>query len=453
MMKQEINKVIEECKEINKEFNYFNYIIENPKKEGKGKLDGVYVSVKDNICVKGVPSSAGSEIIKDYKPVFDAYVIEKIKQEGGIIIGKTAQDEFGFGGFNVNVAKCFKIPLNPFDKTRVCGGSSGGAGGITQKASFRHIAIAESTGGSIANPACFCGVYGLTPSYGLVSRYGLIDYANSLDKIGIMAKEIEEVALMLKVIAGYDKRDSTSVKVRIPDYEKILKEKPKVKIGIIKEGFGKGVDKKIVEVIRKRMDELKEKGFMVKEISLPLTFKYGIASYYILALSEASTNLAKYCGLRYGMESSVEGKNFNDYFKEIRSKYFGKEAKRRIILGTFTRMAGYRDAFYIKAAKTRTLIIEEYKKVFDDVDVIVSPTMPILAPKIEEVKKLTPLQNYMMDQLTVGPNLAGLPHLNIPVGFINSLPVGLLAITNHFEEGKLLQFAKIMENETEEKDN
>jgi len=435
-----IKKAVEECKKINEEYHYFNHVIENPKHEEKGKLENIFVSVKDCICVKNVPSSAGSAIIKNYKPLFDATVVERIKKEGGIIIGKTSQDEFGFGGFSINTGIGFEIPLNPFDKERAAGGSSGGAAGITQKASFRHIAISESTGGSIVNPACFCGVYGLCPTYGRVSRYGLIDYANSLDKIGIMAKNIEDIALMLKVISGFDEKESTSSDVEVTNYENFLKKDIKeMRIGIIKDAFGEGTDEEIKKIIKEKIAELEKHGAIIEEISLPITFKYALACYYILALSEASTNLAKYCGMRYGEDEKLEGRNFNYYFKDVRSKNFGKEAKRRIILGTFARMSGYRDAYYIKSAKVRTMIIEEYQQAFENFDVLLSPTMPVIAPKIKDVEKLTPLQNYMMDILTVGPNLAGLPHISIPAGFVKGMPVGLMLIGNHFDEGKILQ--------------
>jgi aspartyl-tRNA(Asn)/glutamyl-tRNA(Gln) amidotransferase subunit A len=450
---------IEECKKINKEYNYFNVIseetaleqassIKKELKKGKKlnkKLLGVAVSVKDCICVKGVESKAGSKVLAGYKPVFDATVIENVKKEGAIIIGKTAQDEFGFGGFSVNVGIGFKVPLNPFDKERSCGGSSGGAGGISQKAAFPHIALAESTGGSIVAPASFCGVFGLCPTYGRVSRYGLIDYANSLDKIGTMGKTMSDNALMLSVISGYDKKDSTSLNREAEDYLSFInKDFKKMKIGIIKESFGKGVDKRVRECILNRISKL-DGNVKCSEVSLPLTFKYGVQAYYLIAMAEASTNLAKFCGMRYGATEKLEG-NFNEYFSKVRSNNFGEEAKRRIILGTFARMAGYRDAYYLKAMKVRTKIIEEYKRAFKKFDVLVSPTMPIVAPKFCELEKLSPLQNYMMDIMTASPNLAGLPHLNVPAGFCDKLPVGLMLIGDHFTEGKLVQIGSIFEN-------
>ena len=272
-----------------------------------------------------------------------------------------------------------------------------------------------------------------------------MDYANSLDKIGPIGKTVEDVALLLEVIAGHDSKDSTSVKTKKVGYTKSVKKPIKgMKIGVLKEGFGKGVDVDIIRWVEEGIEQLKQSGAEIKDVSLPLTQKYGISTYYLLALCEASTNLAKYCGLRYGEAEKLQG-NFNEYFTTVRSKHLGKEAKRRILLGTFARMAGYRDAFYLKAAQVRTKIIEEYKAMFKEVDAIVCPTMPILPLKIDDIKKLNPLQNYMMDILTAGPNLAGLPHITVPVGKVNNLPVGMLLIADHFKENKLIQLASWLE--------
>ncbi len=430
-------KFLKESKSINKEYSYFNHIAEKKAlqqaeaiektKNPQGSLLGVPISVKDCICTQGIPSSSGSKILENYIPPFNATVIQKCLQEGAIIIGKTSQDEFGFGGFSTNSG--FEIPKNPFDKTRATGGSSGGSAGITQKTSLTHISLAESTGGSIVNPASFCGVYGLCPTYGLVSRYGLIDYASSLDKIGPMAKNIEDIELMLNIIKGQDTKDSTSLNEPL--------KKPKIKkIAIIKESLN--VDKEIKDLILNNLEENKIKYDL---ISLPITQKYGIPTYYLIAMSEASTNLSKLAGLTHGSQLPLKG-TFNEYFSEVKSKFLGKEAKRRIILGTFARMSGFRNAYYLKAMKVRTKIIQEYQNAFKKYDLIASPTMPILPPKFSEIEKLTPLQNYMMDILTVGPNLAGLPHLNINAGFIKKLPVGLLFTSNHLHENNLLKIGK-----------
>lgn len=456
---EHIHKVIDECKKINREYNYFNIIseklaleqassIKKQLKQNKNslknkKLLGVAVSAKDAICVKGIESTAGSRILKGYRPLFDATVIKRAAEHGAIIIGKTAQDEFGFGSFSVNVGLDYKIPKNPFDAARSCGGSSGGAGGITQKAAFPHIALGESTGGSIACPASFCGVFGLTPTYGRISRYGLMDFGNSLDKVGTLGKNAYDAALLLECIAGFDSNESTTIDKPSEQYSNFNNKKNHFKIGIIKETF-KDIDRKVEKNVRNGIEKLKENGIKVEEISLELPIKYGLAAYYLIGTSEASTNLAKYCGMRYGASEELKG-NFNEYFSSVRSKNFGQEAKRRIILGTFARMSGYRDAYYIKALKVRSKIIDEYKKLFKKYDALVSPTMPILPLKFSEIEKLTPLQNYMMDTMLVGPNLAGLPHLNVPAGFENKLPVGMLLIGDHLEESKLLQMGSLFE--------
>jgi|TARA_Y100000310_G_scaffold345431_1_gene464949 aspartyl-tRNA(Asn)/glutamyl-tRNA(Gln) amidotransferase subunit A len=455
-------KVIAECKKINKEYNYLNVIsdnlaleqakdlhkkIKNNDKSIKNKkLLGIAVSVKDNICVKNVESTAGSRILKGYKPLFDATVIQKVKDAGGIIIGKTSQDEFGFGSFSVNVGPGFKVPKNPFDKERSCGGSSGGAAGLSQKASFPHVALGESTGGSIAEPASFCGVFGLCPTYGRVSRYGLIDYANSLDKIGPLGKNTYDIASLLETISGFDNNESTTINKPIDNYTEFVNndKNNKLKIGIIKESFD-DIDDKINKKMQEGIKKLEDSGAKIQEISLKLPIEHGLSTYYILATSEASTNLAKYCGMRYGISDKLEG-NFNEYFTKVRSHDLGQEAKRRIILGTFARMSGYRDAYYIKATKVRAKIVNEYKKMFKKFDVLISPTAPILPPKFSEIEKLSPLQQYMMDIMTVSPNVAGLPHMNIPVGFENNLPVGMLMISDHLQESKLVQLGSVMEN-------
>ncbi len=427
-------------------------IQEKVKHHQAGKLAGLLITVKDNICVKDIESTASSRILKGYKPLFDATVIERLKKEDAVIIGKTVQDEFGFGTFSVNVGLDYAIPLNPLDITRTAGGSSGGAAVVTRAAmqtTFPHVAIAESTGGSIEAPAAFCGVVGFCPTYGRLSRYGLISYADSLDKIGFMTKTVNDIMPLLEITAGRDEMDGTSLdepmKKFSGDKSENKKKQQKLRVGVIKEGMGKGVTLGVVKAMQEMIGKLKKKNIIVEEVSLPLTFKYGIPTYYILSTTEASTNLARYCGLRYGQESSVRGKTFSDYFSETRSEHFAAESKRRIILGTFARMAGYRDAYYLKAAKVRTKIIEEYKTLFEKYDVLISPTMPLTAPTFSEIKKLTPLQNYMMDILTVGPNLAGIPHASIPIGFEKNLPIGMMAMTNHYEEKKLLSFLSEVE--------
>jgi len=445
------HKAVEEAQKISKEYRYITAWADTISRaeelqkqattgNAQGKLFGVIISVKDNICVKGVESTAGSAILKGYKPLFNATVIEKCLAEGAIILGKTAQDEFGFGGFSVNTGIGYEKPLNPLDKKRTTGGSSGGAAGLTRKATFPHLALAESTGGSIANPAAFCGVVGLTPTYGRVSRYGLIDYANSLDKIGTMALNVEDAALLLQLISGEDVKDSTSASIPVPSYE-VPGAIQGLRIGIVKEAFSEGMDASVRRLIMNAIHFLEQKGARRLEILLPLASNYGLPAYYTLALSESSTNLAKYCGLRYGASDQLNAP-YNEYFARVRSNHFGQEAKRRLLLGTFARMAGHRDAFYTKAAQIRTKILQEYVEVFKKVDVLITPTMPIVAPTFDELKNLTPLQHYAMDVLTVAPNLAGLPHLSIPCGTHNNLPVGFMITGNHFAEQKIIQVGR-----------
>ncbi|MDI6721646.1 MAG: amidase family protein [Candidatus Aenigmarchaeota archaeon] len=402
----------------------------NPKES----LYGLPVSVKDCICTNGLESCAGSRVLQGYVPPFDATVIKRSREEGGNIIGKTNQDEFGFGTFSVNSA--YGIPKNPHDPERACGGSSGGSGGLTAALKFPHISLAESTGGSISAPAAFCGVVGITPTYGLVSRYGLIDYANSLDKIGPIAKNVWDAALMLSVIAGHDEMDMTSLHEEKKNYLKHCSEDVKgMTVGIPKEYF-QNIDGEVEKNIWDAIKKLEADGITYKEVSLPHT-KYALAAYYIIATSEASTNLARYCGMRYGLHKKLEG-NFNEYFSGVRTDGFGDEAKRRIILGTFARMSGYRDQYYLKAMRIRTLVIEDFRNVLKGVDALAAPAMPVLPPKFSEIEKLTPLQNYQMDVLTVPANLAGVPMISVPC---RNKFVGLHIIGGHLQEGNIIKIA------------
>ncbi|TAL48398.1 Asp-tRNA(Asn)/Glu-tRNA(Gln) amidotransferase subunit GatA, partial [archaeon] len=409
-------------------------------KSGKGKLAGYTISFKDNICTKDMRTTAGSKILENYIPPIDATVVDKVKREGGAIIGKTAMDEFGFGTFSTNCA--FSVPKNPLDEERSCGGSSGGSACITAAADFPHIAIAESTGGSISCPAAFTGTVGLTPTYGRVSRWGLIDYANSLDKIGVIAKNVKDAALGLDVIAGADAYDSTVIDTKEDFVGGLGKTIKGWKIGVPKEYFD-NVDKKVTKVVWDAIKILESLGATVEEISLPHT-KYALPAYYIIAMSESSSNLAKFAGMRYGLQEDLNG-NFDEYFSAVRGKGFGEEAKRRIILGTFTRMAGYRDAYYLRALKVRMKVIEDFKKAFKKFDVLTAPTMPVIAPKFSEIAKLSPIENYMMDVLTVAPNLAGIPMISVPAGLVQNMPVGLHLMGDHMQEKKVLQAANAFE--------
>ena len=446
-------KLYPRLKELDQKHGFFVTLAEKPHKPTRdGNLKGLPISVKDNICVQGLPCTAGSRILETYRPPFDSTVSHKVKGEGGVIVGKTQQDEFGFGTFCTNSG--FKVPKNPLDTSRSCGGSSGGAAGLAAALDFPHIALGQSTGGSISAPASFCGVVGLTPTYGLVSRYGLIDYANSLDKIGPIGKSVQDVALMLSVIAGHDHKDSTSLGQKATEspsnkgehhaYARHLESPVKgMKIGVPKEYFGEGVDEKVSERVWAGIKALEGQGVHYEEISLPNT-KHALSAYYIIACAEASTNLAKFCGMRYGAEQPVDG-SFNEYFSQVRSSHFGEEAKRRILLGTYARMAGFRDRFYLKAMQARTLIIQEFQKAFSKYDVLLAPTMPIIAPKFSEIEALSPVENYMMDVLTVAPNLAGIPHLTVPCGHAHSMPVGLHIMGGHLQEPKVLQIGSCLE--------
>ncbi|MBT3583148.1 Asp-tRNA(Asn)/Glu-tRNA(Gln) amidotransferase subunit GatA [Candidatus Woesearchaeota archaeon] len=402
---------------------------------------GIPIVVKDNICTKGIQTTAGSKILEGFVPTYDATVIKQVKKAGCVIVGKSTMDEFGFGTFSTNCA--YGVPKNPHDLTRSCGGSSGGVAGYISASKTRILGLGQSTGGSISCPASFCGIVGLTPTYGLVSRYGLIDYASSLDRIGPMAKTVKEVAWLLSKIAKYDSKDSTSIKTKPQDYTKFCgKSINGLKIGVPVEYLNKAtkpVRDKILEAIKK----LEKKGAKVSKISLKYT-DAAIPAYYIIALSEASTNLAKFCGMRQGLQEEFKG-NFNEYFSRIRSQGFGREAKRRILLGTFARMAGFKEEYYIKALKVKTLVVKDFQEAFKKVDVIMAPTMPTIAPKFSEIEKLKPIDCYKADALTAPVSLAELPHLSVPAGFVNKMPVGLHLISNYFEEGKIIQVGDAFE--------
>ncbi len=435
MEKIPIEKVLSEAKELDKKFNFFITINESA-------TDGIPIAIKDNICTEGLRTTAGSKILHNYIPPFDATVISRLKNFGFSIAGKTAMDEFGFGTFSTNCV--YKIPKNPLDPNRACGGSSGGSAGYVAASKFTRVALAQSTGGSISCPASFCGVVGLTPTYGLVSRYGLIDYGNSLDKIGVVGKTVDDCAQVLEIIAGHDPRDSTTIEREKEIYKISHNLDSKFKIGVPKEYFSEGVSKEISKKVWQAIKKLESAGASYEEISLPTT-KFALASYYIIAMCEASTNLAKFCGLRYGLQGVVENRGFNEYFSEIRTQGFGPEAKRRIILGTFARAAGYRDQYYLRALKVRTLVINDFKQAFKKFDLLAAPTMPILPPQFSEIEKMTPAQIYAVDILTVPANLAGIPQISLPCGKIGKLSVGLHLLGDHFAERKLISAAGALE--------
>jgi|TARA_Y100000310_G_C20678697_1_gene814592 aspartyl-tRNA(Asn)/glutamyl-tRNA(Gln) amidotransferase subunit A len=427
-------KIINEAKKIDKEYNTLITL-------NKNFLKGEPIVVKDNICTKGIKTTAGSKILENYIPVFDASVIKKLEKKGFSVLGKTTQDAFGFGTFSTNCS--YGIPKNPFDKKRSAGGSSGGSAAHIQLSKYVKYGLGQSTGGSINCPASFCGVVGLTPTYGLVSRQGLIDYSNSFDRIGPITKNVKDAAYLLTIIAGNDEKDQTTHK-NGEDYTKYCGKNVKgMKIGIIKEGFSEKVQGEIRENVLEAVNAFKKMGCIIEEISFPMTESL-VSAYYVIAMAEASTNLAKFCGIRYGSEEKIEG-DYNDYFIKVRTKNFGEEEKRRIMLGTFVRMAGYKEDYYIKALRIRSKAIKEFKELFEKFDVLISPTMPLLPPKFSDIKKLTPLQIYLMDFLTIPSSITGLPSMSLPVGFVENLPVGMQLISDYFQEGKLIKLGDAYE--------
>jgi len=392
-----------------------------------------HFSVKDNICAIGFQARAGSKILDGYRPPFDAAVVRKMREANGILIGKTNMDEFGFGTFCTNSA--FGIPLNPHDMERTCGGSSGGAAAITALLD-KHVALAESTGGSISCPASFCGVIGLTPTYGRVSRYGLIDYANSLDKIGLIARSAADLKRFLPIISGPDRRDPTSCV-----QPELRLDGPKVKSVAVPEEALQNLDPAVLRAFEAALGKLGEMEIEAHRVSMP-SLGFALAAYYVLATSEASTNLARYKGMLFGVQGGRIDQSFNDYFSEVRSANFGKEAKRRVLLGTYTRMVGFRDRYYLKALAVRQLIIKEYLGLMKRDDLIITPTMPFIAPRFTEIAKMKPLEVYQADFLTVPPNLTGMPHLSLPCGYQEGMPIGMQLVAPHWEERRLLDVAE-----------
>ncbi len=426
-----MNNALKKAREAEQKTGCMAYIAESlPEQKSstqKGPLSCTFIAVKNNICVKGMPAAAGSMILEGYVPPFSATAITKLEALGATVIGKTVQDEFGFGTFNVNTSK---IPKNPHDPSRATGGSSGGCSAFT---AFTGLpSIAESTGGSITAPAAFCGVVGVTPTYGKISRYGLIDYANSLDKIGAMASSVEEAFTLVEAMSGPDAKDQTSL---TPEKER----KTTGKAAIIKELWDK-TETRTQKQARKAVDALEAQGTQIGEISLKHT-ENALYAYYIIALAEASTNLAKYCGLRYGLQpASREFETYTEFFTRTRGA-FGEEAKRRILLGSFARTAGYRGKYYDKACRVRTLVIDELKAALSKYDVLLTPAMPSIAPRFDEIAKLSPLEHYAMDICTVPFNLAGLPHASVPVGKVGGMPVGLQIIGGHFQENTVKAYS------------
>jgi aspartyl-tRNA(Asn)/glutamyl-tRNA(Gln) amidotransferase subunit A len=408
-------------------------------------LSGIPLAVKDNICTEGIKTTCASKILSNFIPPYDATVVQRLKQAGSVICGKTNMDEFAMGSSTENSG--FFITRNPWDLERIPGGSSGGPAAAV--ASGECIAaLGSDTGGSIRQPAACCGVVGLKPTYGRVSRYGLVAFASSLDQIGPITKDVTDAAVLMNVIAGHDPRDSTSANIAVPDFTAALKKDVKgVKVGIPREYFIEGMDPDVDKAVRDAVKTLEGLGATVKEVTLPHT-AYAVATYYILATSEASSNLARYDGVKYGVRA--EGaKDLLDMYMRSRSQGFGPEVKRRIMLGTYALSAGYYDAYYKKGQQVRTLIKRDFDEAFKSVDVIATPTAPTAAFKIGE-KSADPLQMYLSDIFTISVNLAGIPGISIPCGFTkNSLPVGLQLLGKHFDEESILRASFAYEQATD----
>jgi aspartyl-tRNA(Asn)/glutamyl-tRNA(Gln) amidotransferase subunit A len=407
-------------------------------------LTGIPIAIKDNLCTKGMLTTASSKILQNYIPPYNATVVDEILKAGAIPIGKTNLDEFAMGSSTENSA--YKVTKNPWDLSTVPGGSSGGSA-ASIAADEAILAFGSDTGGSIRQPASFCGVVGLKPTYGRVSRYGLIAFASSLDQIGPLTKDVTDAALFMNFIAGHDKKDSTSVDLPVPDYRRSLVDDVKnLKIGIIRDLLGKGIDEGVKKAVLEAAGLLKKLGAKVEEVSLP-TFEYGVPTYYILATAEASSNLERYDGVKYGLRSSDADDILSMYYN-TRREGFGPEVKRRIMLGTYALSAGYYDAYYLKAQKVRTLIKNDFDKAFSKFDILLSPTAPSPAFKIGE-KVDDPLSMYLSDIATIPINLAGIPAISIPCGFVNELPVGLQLIGKAFSEEMILRAAFTYEQNTE----
>ena len=415
----------------------------------KGKrvsiLNGIPVAVKDNMCTKGIRTTCGSKILSNYLPPYNATVVKRVFRSGAVLIGKTNMDEFAMGSSTENSA--FAPTLNPIDPDRVPGGSSGGSAAAVASGET-VLALGSDTGGSIRIPAAYCGVVGIKPTYGRVSRYGLVSYASSLDQIGPFGRRVEDCAMLLNVICGHDRLDTTSADLKKPDFLRPLKGGVKgIKIGLPKEYFVEGLDSQVKDKVMKAVSCLNENGAEIIEISLPHT-KYGISSYYLIATAEASSNLARYDGVKYGLRSVHEHSDSVTMYEETRSEGFGLEVKRRIMLGTYVLSAGYYDAYYLKAQRARTLIKEDFDRAFGQVDCMITPVSPCLPFQLG-AKMDDPLQMYLVDVYTVSLNLAGLPGMSVNCGMVDGLPVGLQIIGKPFDENMVLRVGRAHEQMNE----
>ena len=414
------------------------------KGEDIGLLGGVPIAIKDNICTKNVKTTCASKMLENFEPIYNATVIEKLEDAGAIMIGKTNMDEFAMG--SSTETSYFKKTANPWDVERVPGGSSGGSAACVS-ADMAYAALGSDTGGSIRQPASYCSVVGLKPTYGLISRYGLIAFASSLDQIGPFGKTVEDTAIMLNVIAGHDKKDTTSADLEKKDYTKSLVNDVKgMKIGVPGSFVNDGINNDVKEAYDNSVNTLKELGAEIVDVKLEYA-KYSLATYYIIATAEASSNLGRYDGIRYTYRSP-EAKTLKEIYKKSRSEGFGAEVKRRIILGTYVLSSGYYDAYYKKAQQVRTLVMNEFNKAFEKYDIIVTPVSPTTAFKLGE-RSTNPMEMYLADICTVSVNIAGLPGMSIPCGVDSQgLPIGMQLIGNKFCEETIINAAYAYEQET-----
>lgn len=411
-----------------------------------GLLAGIPVAIKDNICTSGMKTTCASRILENFIPPYDSFVVKRIKEEDAVIIGKTNLDEFAMGSSNENSA--FHVTRNPWNTDCIPGGSGGGsAAAVTADMAF--MALGSDTGGSVRQPSAFCGNVGCKPTYGRVSRYGLVAFASSLDQIGSITKDVYDAALLLQVVSGHDGYDSTSANVEVPDYVAgINSVNDNLKIGVPREFFGEGLNPEIESAVTNALEIYKKNGAELVDLSLPHC-GYAVAAYYIIATAEASSNLARYDGVRYGHRSQLNEDNIIDMYSRVRAEGFGSEVKRRILLGNYVLSAGFYDAYYLKASKVRNLIKSDFEDAFNKVDCVISPTCPSPAFKIGE-KVTDPLEMYLSDIYTIPANLVGVPGISIPCGFTTTgLPIGMQIIGKHFEEKKILKIAKLFENETD----
>ncbi|HEX8250397.1 MAG TPA: Asp-tRNA(Asn)/Glu-tRNA(Gln) amidotransferase subunit GatA [Pyrinomonadaceae bacterium] len=449
-IRNSVEKTLDNAVKLNETLNAFLTIereyatkraeeIEN--NSGNGKLNGFAVAVKDNICTDWTQSSCGSHILGNYRPQYNATVVEKLNAAGAIIVGKTNMDEFAMGSSNENSA--FGAVRNPWDTDRVPGGSSGGSA-VAVASGVVRASLGSDTGGSIRQPASFCGVFGIKPTYGRVSRFGLVAFGSSLDQIGVFGQTAKDVAEVLEIIAGRDAHDATTADVPVPNYSNELEKDIKgLKIGVPRALFGEGLDDEVRDSVEQAIENYRHLGAEIVDVELPLV-KYGIAVYYIIATAEASSNLARFDGVRYGFRAEEAGGLREMYFK-TREEGFGAEVKRRIMLGTYVLSSGYYDAYYAKAQKVRTLLKRDFQTAFQKCDAIITPTSPTVAFKIGE-KSDDPLAMYLNDVYTVSANLAGIPGISVPCGLSSDgLPIGLQLLGDNWSESLLLNLSNVYE--------